>query len=131
MEAIYPAVDLILSAQQALKGVDVLVLLPSDDDDNLHFPQVDLSLADSVDISQMKYVSQDQITLTADLYVDHDSYGDALNLQQVVTDRLKSLTGLNYPFKATHYSSRIITDNSLEDRTLFHVPILVDYQVSY
>ncbi|WP_076657788.1 hypothetical protein [Lactiplantibacillus plantarum] len=131
MEPIYPVVDLLLSAQQALKDINVLVLLPSDDDDNLHFPQVDLSIANTVDVSQLKYGSQDQISLTADLYVDRDSYGDTLNLQQNVIDRLKSLTGLNYPFKATHYSSRILTDNSLEDRSLFHVPILMDYQVNY
>ena len=131
MEPIYPAVDLLLSAQQSLTGVDVQVLLPSDDDDNLNFPQVTLQLDNVTDISRLKFVSQDQLTLHADLYVDHDSYGDALSLQQVITDRLKSLVGQHYPFQALHYSSRVLTDNSLQDRSLFHVPILVDYQVNY
>lgn len=131
MEPIYSAVDLLLSAQASLTGLNLLVLLPSDEEDNLTFPQVTLQLDNVIDTSQLKFISQDQLTLHADLYVDHDSYGDALNLQQAITDRLKSLVGQNYPFMALHYSSRILTDNSLQDRTLFHVPILVDYQVNY
>lgn len=131
MQPIYPAVDLLLSAQQALADIKALVLLPSDDVDNLHFPQVTLQLNSALDTSQQKFNSQDKLTLQADLYVDHDSYGDALNLQQAITDRLKSLQGMNYPFLALTYSSRILTDNSLQDRPLFHVPIIVDYQVNY
>ena len=79
----------------------------------------------------MKFSSQDKLTLTADLYVEHDGYDDALNFQQAIIDRLKYLEGQYYIFMALTYSSRILTDNSLEDRSLFHVPILVDYQVNY
>lgn len=132
MEPIYPATDLLLGAQQAISIINnLLVLMPSDDVDNLHFPQVTLQLSNTIDTSQMKFSSQDKLTLTADLYVEHDSYGDALNFQQAIIDRLKYLEGQYYIFMALTYSSRILTDNSLEDRSLFHVPILVDYQVNY
>ena len=132
MEPIYPATDLLLGAQQAISIINnLLILMPSDDVDNLHFPQVTLQLSNTIDTSQMKFSSQDKLTLTADLYVEHDSYGDALNFQQEIIDRLKYLEGQYYIFMALTYSSRILTDNSLEDRSLFHVPILVDYQVNY
>lgn len=132
MEPIYPATDLLLGAQQAISIINnLLVLMPSDDVDNLHFPQVTLQLSNTIDTSQMKFSSQDKLTLTADLYVENDSYGDALNFQQAIIDRLKYLEGQYYIFMALTYSSRILTDNSLEDRSLFHVPILVDYQVNY
>lgn len=44
----------------------------------------------------MKFSSQDKLTLTADLYVEHDGYDDALNFQQAIIDRLKYLEGQYY-----------------------------------